>query len=123
VVNREVPDDVARLLSRLDSAAEVEVLIFLHGRPLAEWTGKAVADLLLLNRETADAILARLHTAGLVTARPRPLLLYQYGPTSDDLGRTVDRLAEMRAQHPLLVAGLAALPRLPDPRPGACGFH
>ena len=87
--------------------ADLEVLLFLHRRPDAEWDPSAVADLLYLDRALASAIFKRLQARGFLTFREQPRLLYRYAPPQDVLA-TIDRLAALYAERRLMVIALVA---------------
>jgi DNA-binding MarR family transcriptional regulator len=111
VAGPPVPEDVARLLSSsIDSVAELEVLLFLHKRPDAEWDPKAVADLLYMDRALSLAIFKKLHARGFLTFREQPSLLYRYAPPRDMLA-ALDKLAALYAERRMMVIALIAARR------------
>lgn len=109
-----IPDDVAELLAtRIDSVAELEVLLFLQRRPDAEWDPNAVADLLYLDRALTVKVFEKLAARGFLTSRDEPLLLYRYQPVPD-VAETLDRTAELYVKRRLMIIATLAS-RRPGP--------
>ncbi|HEU5314870.1 MAG TPA: hypothetical protein VFX49_02085 [Chloroflexota bacterium] len=92
--------------------ADLEVLLFLRRRPEAEWNASAVADRLGINRTLAAMILKQLEAGGFLSSRAEPSLLYRYTPRPDLVG-ALDHLAEIYAEHRMMVAALLAARRSP----------
>jgi hypothetical protein len=100
-----IPEDVARFLrAQVSSITELEILLFLHDHPLAEWNGKALAEMVAIGQDGAEAILRKLHQQGVLTMRERPSRLYQYAPAPPALALTIDRVAEASARQRFAVA-------------------
>ena len=104
---------MAQLLSeRIASVADLEILLFLRRRPEAEWNANAVADLLGINRAVAAMLLKQLEVGGFLASRTQPSLLYRFGPRAELVG-PLDRLAEIYAEHRMMVIALLAARRSP----------
>ena len=106
MASAEIPPDVAHLLTTtITSATQLEVLLFLHAHPLAEWNGRAIAEVLGIDVHVADAVLSRLHGQGFLSVREQPSLLYQFSPT-ERLKETVDHLARVCVERKFAVLSL-----------------
>lgn len=90
--------------------AELEVLLFLHRRPEAEWDPNAVADLLYLDRSLSQRLFKALQMKGFLTFREEPYLLYRYAPPADIVA-TMDKLATLYADRRLMVIAMIAAKR------------
>jgi hypothetical protein len=100
-----LPADVATFLAAyIDTVEELEVLLYLHAHPLAEWNGRSVGDLVGLGPTAADAVLRTLEGRGLLAVRETPSRLYRYEPQSPALERAVTQLAVVAAQRKFAVA-------------------
>ena len=100
----DVPPDVARFLAaHVDSVADLEILLYLRAHPLVEWDGRALADLLGMPRDTADAILLKLHESGIARNGEQSTQLYRYAPLSAATETVIDQLAAVCDQHKFAV--------------------
>lgn len=88
-VPKQVRDFIARYI---DSVAQLEALLLLHGNPAERWGIEPVARRLYIPPEEALEILQRLANASLLNADNG---VFQYGCTDAELRRTVDELAEI----------------------------
>src|SRR6266542_1674701 len=78
-----LPRDVTRfLVDHVASVDELEVLLFLRSRPLAEWNGRGAAELLGIAPDLVDGILRKLRGHDLVELREAPSRLYRYAPAT-----------------------------------------
>ncbi|MBI3964713.1 MAG: hypothetical protein HY329_03675 [Chloroflexi bacterium] len=100
MTNDEIPEDVKRLISdRIDSVAQLEAIVLLHASPEQEWRLETVASRLYVSPRDATELLAILRQRGLLVASGDTEVVYRYGPSSDELARTVDRLVETYKQR------------------------
>lgn len=107
MASADLPPDVACFLTTyVESAADLEVLLYLHARPLAEWGVRAVVEVLDLDLADAEAALSHLQQKGLLAMRDSPSRLYQYRPRTPALAASVDRLAVASAQRRFAVVAL-----------------
>ena len=83
------------------------MLLFVRRRPAADWDSRAVADLLHIDRTLAAAMFKRLEAQGFLKSTAEPLLLYRYAP-ADEVGATVDRLADVYEAHRMMVIAFLA---------------
>lgn len=105
----------------ISSVAELEVLLFVRRRPAADWDSRAVADLLHMDRTLAAAIFKRLEAQGFLTSTAEPLLLYRYAP-KQEVGATLDKLAEVYEAHRMMVIAFLAGRRVAKPPTGLRAF-
>jgi hypothetical protein len=70
VAEERVPEDVARLLERIESYEQLEALLLLHAFPQQEWTAKATAERLGIPLNSADAALESLCELQLAAVTP-----------------------------------------------------
>jgi hypothetical protein len=102
-----IPGDVAQLIvDKIDSVAQLEALLLLRGDPSREWNAAALAKRLYISEEQTRAELARLYMEGFLTVSGEASPLYAYQPTSTELQRTIDRLADIYSKHLVPVTNL-----------------
>jgi hypothetical protein len=87
------------ILHKIDSVAQLEALLLCRGNPTTEWTPDLVGKRLYISREQAQEVLSRLQSDGLLEVKPEEPTRYFYHPTSTDLKRRVDYLAEIYSKH------------------------
>jgi hypothetical protein len=102
-----IPADVREfLLARIDSIAQLEALLLLHGAPDAIWSVAEVAKRLYIGEQETGAVLARLAADALAAAVQADLPGYVYRPASPALAQDVDRVAETYRTHLVPVTNL-----------------
>lgn len=102
-----IPEDVKKfILFKIDSIAQMEALLLLRENAQEKWDTATVARRLYISeQETAD-VLAQLWSQGFLAVNSGAPPLYQYSPTSPELGQMVDRMAEVYARHLVPVTNL-----------------
>jgi hypothetical protein len=109
-----VPDDVRRFLRRtVCSAAELDAVLLMYGRPGREWSAAALAAWLGVDEEAAGRLLFELMARRVLRLHRFAPLAYVYDPPPE-LRRAVERLAELHATRP---GALRALLAAPESRP------
>jgi len=104
--NDPIPADVRDFLTRyIESIAQLESLLLLHGRPGSEWTVAEVAGRLYVSPELAGALLARLADDTLLVRQANPDV-FVYGPGSMALAQAVDRVASTYRTHLVPITNL-----------------
>ena len=106
-MNYKVPGDVEKfILDRIDSVAQMEALLLLHGNPGQEWSSEALAKRLYISETQTAEILARLWTEGFLRPNANGAPLYRYEPNSLELQQMVDRVVEAYSRHLVPVTNL-----------------
>jgi DNA-binding IclR family transcriptional regulator len=101
-----IPADVREfLLAHIDSIAQLEALLLLHGQTPSEWTLAEIAGRLYITEEQTAGLLARLTSDGLVVSAGGSGR-FAYRPASADLARAVDRVAAAYRAHLVPVTNL-----------------
>jgi hypothetical protein len=104
-----IPEPVRRLLDRLDSIAQLELLLLLHRTAPDEWTAPDLARELRIDASWAASKLDRLAQRGLAAGDGSGR--YAFAPATPELGKAVEALAACYAEHRVtLVALLYAQP-------------
>jgi hypothetical protein len=99
-----VPAPVRRFIaSHIVSVAQLEVLLLLRAAADKEWTADEVARALVTQREAAAGWLENLRERGLARQEGDR---YRYAPSSRELDRTIDSLAESYANYRVAVISL-----------------
>jgi len=120
-----IPADVRALIAqRIDSVAQLEVLLLLHADPARAWPADEVARELRIEPAGAQTQLDDLVRRGLVRATATPPAAappggaapqrFAYGPASGHLSSTVDALARAYADRRVAVISLI-YSKPPDP--------
>jgi hypothetical protein len=95
-----LPDEVRRLLAeRIESIAQLEVLLLLHRTAPMEWGAEAVSRELRIETGWAAELLALLQRADLVAASGADSRLYRFQPAGIELGKAVESLAASYADR------------------------
>jgi hypothetical protein len=107
MTNNLIPDDIARfVLEKIDSVAQMEALLLLRGEPKQEWgIGEVSKRLYITETQTAE-VLGHLCADGILICSFSNLPKYRYQPSSPDLERMIDRVAEMYSKHLVPVTNL-----------------
>ncbi|MGH2802826.1 MAG: hypothetical protein ACRDL4_07255 [Thermoleophilaceae bacterium] len=99
-----MPAPVRRFItSHIVSVAQLEVLLLLRAARDKQWTSDEVARALVTQPEAAAGWLEKLHEQGLAVERDGS---YRYQPSTEELDRTVDSLAESYANYRVAVISL-----------------
>ena len=103
-----IPDEVVRLIhGRIESVMELEALLLLHARTQDEWRADDLARTLYLDAAAAGGLLSGLARRGLIgTRHGGPQLTFVYEPSTPEVARAVDRLAEVYATRRVAITGL-----------------
>jgi hypothetical protein len=95
-----IPDDVAQfILDTIDSVAQMEALLLLRSDPREEWNLQNLAKRLYITENETAEVLTRLCSEGLVVSITSEPLRYRYEPSSAEIRRMADRLAEVYSKH------------------------
>jgi len=107
MVSNPIPEDVRQfILDKIDSVAQLEALLLLRANPSDDWDAAAVAKRLYVDDPQARSALNRsLEQKLLVTPAAEPRR-YRYQPESPELGRMIDRVAEIYSKHLVPVTNL-----------------
>jgi hypothetical protein len=104
VAETGVPAPVRRFIaSHIVSVAQLEVLLLLRAAADKDWTAGEVARALVTQPEAATGWLEDLTARGLASENDGS---YRYAPSSRELDRTVDALAESYASYRVAVISL-----------------
>jgi hypothetical protein len=104
VAETGVPAPVRRFIaSHIVSVAQLEVLLLLRAAADKDWTAGEVARALVTQPEAAAGWLADLTERGLARGEGGS---YRYAPSSSEVERTVDALAESYASYRVAVISL-----------------
>ena len=96
---RGIPREVqAFIRSHLNSVAQLEILLLLHGAPARPHSPEEVAEALRIDPAWAAAEMQRLHAGGLFQAAAEPAA-YCYRPATPALDATVTGLAKAFSTH------------------------
>ncbi len=107
MVKELIPDDVRQfILTSVDSVAQLEALLLLRNNPQEKWNVHGVAKRLYINDQETALLLTNLCERSLVVAIGGEPSHYLYQPSSAELARMVDRVAEIYAKHLVPVTNL-----------------
>jgi hypothetical protein len=99
-----VPAPVRRFIaSHIVSVAQLEVLLLLRAAADKEWTADEVARALVTQKDAAEGWLENLRKLGLARHEGGR---YRYAPSTRELDRTIDSLAESYANYRVAVISL-----------------
>jgi hypothetical protein len=102
-----LPEEVRRLLSeRLDTIAQLEVLLLLQRTAPREWDAGALSRELRIERRWATEQLVLLHRAGFLEESSAGPGLFRFQPASLELGKAVESLAASYADRRVSVVAL-----------------
>ena len=106
MADESIPPAVRTILTeRIESAGQLEALLYLHANPDRAYAASQVAAELRLDPQGADAQLLALSRRGLIErSAPSPnLVLYQGRAVSDELRLAVEELGRTYAQRRVAV--------------------
>jgi hypothetical protein len=102
-----IPADVHDFLLRyIDSIAQLEALLLLHGGSPPEWTIAEVARRLYITEAQTAELLAHLSREALIVSVDAARSRFAYQPGSAELAHAVDRVAETYRTHLVPVTNL-----------------
>lgn len=91
----EISKEIAQFIhERINSVEQLEVLLFLRGKPEKGWSAAEVSQELYIQPESAANRLADLHAGGLLEVDPTTNHLYRYKPVTATLDNVVGGLAD-----------------------------
>jgi hypothetical protein len=103
----QIPEPVRRLVAeRLDSIAELEVLLLLHQMRDADWSAQSVSAELRIDPKWAGEQLVALCERQLLVESRRGSGIYRFHPATPDLAATVDALALCYADRRVSIVAL-----------------
>jgi hypothetical protein len=107
MVEELIPDDVRQfILISVDSVAQLEALLLLRNNPQEKWSVREVAKRLYITEQETAPLLTRLCEQNLIVIIGGEPSHYLYQPSSKELARMVDRVAEIYAKHLVPVTNL-----------------
>jgi hypothetical protein len=99
-----LPPEVGDFLAKhIDSIAQLEALLLLHGSPASRWDAPSLAKRLYIGDQEASAVLSHLDARGLVS---RETGAYRFEPRSDDLARATGLLADHYRRHLIQITNM-----------------
>jgi hypothetical protein len=102
-----LPEVVRRLVAeRIDSIAQLELLLLLHGSAPAEWDAKGIAAELRLDPTWAAEELAKLCRRGLCAETAEDAGRYRFAPASPELANAVALLDASYADRRVAIVAL-----------------
>jgi hypothetical protein len=107
-----LPEDVRQLLDRLDSIAQLELLLLLQRTAPDEWTAEQLAAELRIEPSWAIEQLSLLRARGLLTEAAQSTGRFRFDPATPALAKTVECLAQY--YQDLRVTVVAALYSRPN---------
>lgn len=114
-----IPDDIRRfILDVIESVPALEALLLMHRDPEREWTASDLAAALYMEPQRIGSILADLVVRGLCRRRDDGEARYSALPSTSELARRLDQLADVYAHHLIAVTNLIHA----RPRTNAQGF-
>ena len=105
------PDDIQAdvrsfIAEQIDSVAQLELLLLLHGNPEKSWSAAEAAVKLCTAVEMTATLLAELTQRGLLSVAEAPQLRYSYAPRDKPLGQLVSDLAQLYHERRVTVITL-----------------
>ena len=102
-----IPDDIAQFIAaKIDSVAHLEALLLLRNNPEKQWSVRDLAARLYIDEEQTARLLTDICKQSLIIVVPSEPPLYQYQPSSIQLRRMVDKVAEIYSKHLVPVTNL-----------------
>ena len=114
-ISKSIRDFIARYI---DSVELLEVLLLVRAAPDKKWTPSEIARALTSTPHSAALRLNDLVRRDLIQVDPRAEGTFLYSPTSDEVDRQIDQLAEAYAKRRTTVIGLI----FSGPSEGVRGF-
>ena len=108
MIREPVPEDIRRfILLSVASVPHLEAILLLRSMADHSWTEKTVAERLYISEKAAGGLLGELQSAGFIVATESSTsITYRYGPNSESLRQTIDRLAECYSKNLLEVTNI-----------------
>lgn len=102
-----IPDDVREfIINQIDSIVELEALLILCKNSETEWSVRDLSERLYAGETQTQQALAKLHSAGFLTASTKRSVTYRYGPATQEQCKMVDRVAEIYSRLLIPVTNL-----------------
>jgi predicted ArsR family transcriptional regulator len=102
-----IPDEVRDFIfASIDSIAQLEALLLLRDNAQHKWTCKTIAERIYIHESQAAALLAKLVARGFIVAEGTGPTDFYYQPKSEDIARSIDRLAEVYSKYLVPVTNL-----------------
>lgn len=102
-----IPDDIRRfILDSIESVPALEALLLMHRDPEREWTASNLAAVLYMEPQRIGSIVADLVVRGLCRRRHDGEARYSALPSTSELARRLDQLADVYAHHLIAVTNL-----------------
>lgn len=83
----------------INSAVELEILLFFYNNTEKEWTVEDINQELRLSSVGAAQLLAELSSKGLIEVSGKDVLFYKYNPKNNYLGSAIRDLAKAYETH------------------------
>ena len=100
-------DDMRRfILTSIPSVPYLEAILLLRSEPQAQWDAGRVATRLYVADKQADELLRQLAAAGIARADDQQAGAWRYHPSTDELARRIDGLADAYAHDLVAVTDL-----------------
>jgi predicted transcriptional regulator len=104
VMSEAFSNDLQQFIDQnVESLAQLEALLLLHGEAPREWTTEALAKALYITRETAAALLKDLASRGLAKPVDGATDRFIYSPANADSRKLVERLAKVYEERRVAV--------------------
>jgi hypothetical protein len=101
-----IPEELRRfILTSVASVPHLEAILLLRSRAGSPWYVPEVARRLYMPEKAAAELLADLHGSGML-ARDDSTGSYRYEPPTEELGRTIEQLAEAYSKNLIGVTDL-----------------
>lgn len=94
------------LIEKIDSIAELEVLMFLRTHRDRSWRCDLVADQIYSSEEFTAGVLKKLTKRGILTTDKKSPKSFQYRPHNQETARMVDQVAEVYTKYLIPVTNL-----------------
>ena len=107
MIFQPIPDDVRQfILDKIDSVTQLEALLLLRANPSDDWDAAVVAKRLYVDEAHARTALSRSLEEKLLAISTTEPRRYRYQPEASELGRMMDRVAEIYTKHLVPVTNL-----------------
>ena len=100
----EIPAELRTFIAEhIHSVAKLEALLLLAEKSQRSWTAGDAARAIYIAETPAAALLAELHSSGLLASSDSPPGSYRYEPSNEQLKRLVDELAHFYRERRVTV--------------------
>lgn len=102
-----IAEDLRRfILTSIVSVPYLEAMLLLKAEPEKQWDAKEVAQRLYMSEKAVGELLSALRAAGVLEISGQETFFYRYHPSSDELARMIERLADVYARNLVEVTNL-----------------